>query len=105
MKTIFLDNLSTFPVLKTERLDLIEIKKDHLNDLFKLFGDDDVTKYYNIETLTQCSEAQKILDVFHKKFNDQLGIRWGIALKGRNNIIGTVGFNYFKKGHRSKYWL
>jgi ribosomal-protein-alanine N-acetyltransferase len=32
---------------------------------------------------------------------DKLGIRWGISLKGKDSIIGTVGFNNFAKRHRA----
>jgi ribosomal-protein-alanine N-acetyltransferase len=63
----------TFPTLHTDRLDLVEIKQEHLNDIFKLFSDSRVTQFYNIVTLT----------------------------KGHSNIIGTIGFNNFTKRHRA----
>jgi len=98
--------------LHTLRLDLIEIKQKHLKDLFKLFGDEKVTKFYNLLTLKNEHEAQKTIDHFQDRFKNQLGIRWGIALKGQENIIGTIGFNNFYKGHKanigydlqSEYW-
>lgn len=95
------DVFSTFPVIHTERLDLIEIKTNHLNDLFKLFGDDQVTEFYNLKTLLDKREAQYLIDWFQSRFNNQLGIRWGIAIKGKKKIIGTIGFNNFTKGHRA----
>ncbi len=90
-----------FPILHTERLDLVEIKQHHLSDIFKLFGNDQVTKYYNIKTLKEEKDAQKYLDWFTSRFNDKLGIRWGISIKDQSGIIGTVGFNNFTKGHRA----
>lgn len=51
----------TFPNLHTERLDLIEIKQDHLEDIFKLFGDTKVTEYYNVTTLTDVAEGNKFI--------------------------------------------
>ena len=101
MKNNTADIFKTFPVLQTKRLDLIEIKQNHLADLFKLFGDDSVTKFYNIETLTEKKEAQKLIDWFQERFKDKLGIRWGIAIKGKDKIIGTIGFNNFTTGHRA----
>jgi len=95
------DIFSTFPILRTNRLDLIEIKQIHLGDLFKLFGDKDVTKYYNIKTLTEENEAQKLLNWFQDRFSDKLGIRWGIAFKDKEEIIGTIGFNNFMHKHRA----
>lgn len=93
--------LDTFPILYTDRLDLIEIKQEHLGDIFKLFSDKRVTQYYNIKTLIIENEAQKFIDGFRSRFTKKAGIRWGIALKGQNNIIGTIGFNNFINRHRA----
>lgn len=90
-----------FPILKTDRLDLVEIKQSHSADLFNLFGDENVTRFYNILPLTNEHEAQKPIDWFQSRFKDKLGIRWGIAIKGQKNIIGTIGFNNFTKRHRA----
>lgn len=96
-----LDIQTSFPILSTERLDLIEINQKHLSDLFELFGHEDVTEFYNIQTLTKEEDAQQIIDWFRSRFHDKLGLRWGIALKGEKSIIGTIGFNNFTKGHRA----
>lgn len=93
--------LKTFPALQTSRLDLIEIKQENLTDIFELFNDAKVTKFYNIATLANVGEAQRIIDWFQSRFLEKSGIRWGIALKGKNKIIGTVGFNNFTKNHRA----
>jgi ribosomal-protein-alanine N-acetyltransferase len=93
--------LETFPTLHTYRLDLVEIKQQHLGDIFKLFGDSSVTQFYNIVTLNSEGEAQNFIDWFQNRFMDKLGIRWGISLKGKDSIIGTVGFNNFAKRHRA----
>ena len=91
----------TFPSLQTNRLDLIEIKQEHLGNIFKLFSDKKVTQFYNVLTLTNEEEAQKIIDWFQNRFAEKVGIRWGISLKGHANIIGTIGFNNFTKQHRA----
>ncbi|MES1217186.1 MAG: GNAT family N-acetyltransferase [Bacteroidota bacterium] len=91
----------TFPILHTDRLDLIEIKQEHTGDLFKIFGDERIAPFCAVLTWQEESEAQKLIDKFQKRFADKIGIRWGIALKGESNIIGTIGFNYFNKRHRA----
>ena len=91
----------TFPSLQTNRLDLIEIKQEHLSNIFKLFSDKKVTQFYNVVTLTNEEEAQKFIDWFQTRFVEKVGIRWGISLKGHDNIIGTIGFNNFTKQHRA----
>ena len=91
----------TFPSLQTNRLDLIEIKQEHLGNIFKLFGDNKVTEFYNVVTLTNEGEAQRFIDWFQNRYAEKVGIRWGISLKGHDNIIGTIGFNNFTKQHRA----
>ena len=93
--------LDTFPILNTDRLDLVEIKQSHLGDLYKLFTNENVTRFYNLLPLKNEQEAQKSIDWFQTRFKDKLGIRWGIAIKGQENIIGTIGFNNFAKQHRA----
>ncbi len=66
-----------------------------------MFSDEKVTKFYNIKTLVEEAQAQKYLDWFRSRFHDKLGIRWGIALKDKTQIIGTIGFNNYTKNHRA----
>lgn len=94
-------SLDTFPILYTDRLDLVEIKQSHVSDLYKLFSDEKVTRFYNLLPFQNEQKAQKCIDWFQNRFKDKLGIRWGIAIKGQQNIIGTIGFNNFSKRHRA----
>lgn len=93
--------LETFPTLQTDRLDLVEIGPEHLIDVFKLFSDNKVTQFYNIVTLREETEAQKYVDWYISRFAERAGIRWGICLRGHSGLIGTAGFNNFKKQHRA----
>ena len=90
-----------FPNLHTDRLDLIEITQNHLSDLFTLFGDVQVVRFYNLLPFQNESEGQRLIDLFQTRFTNQTGIRWGIALKGTNNIIGTIGYNTYTKNHKA----
>lgn len=93
--------MQSFPILHTQRLDLIEIRQEHLSDIFKLFGDENVTRYYNLLPFQTEQDGQKLVDWFSSRFHEGLGIRWGIALKGNPHIIGTIGFNNYTKHHRA----
>lgn len=87
--------LDTFPILHSERLDLVEIKQIHRPDLFKLLTDEMVVKYYNLKSPGCEEDTQKYIDWFNERYINSLGIRWGLALKGTPNIIGTIGFSNF----------
>jgi ribosomal-protein-alanine N-acetyltransferase len=91
---------TTFPVLHTQRLDLIEINDLHQLDLFNLFTDKRVTEFYQVVPLKEVADVKKVVAFFRQRFNDKLGIRWGVALKGQQEIIGTIGFNSFTQGHK-----
>lgn len=67
--------MNHFPTLHTERLDLIEIRQSHLNDIFKLFGDEEVTRFYNLLPLKEEQEGQKLLEWFRNRYQEGLGVR------------------------------
>lgn len=93
--------LDRFPILHTERLELVEITQSHFTDLFEIFKDERATQYYNILPFKTEEEAQKYLDWFSTRYKEKLGIRWGIKLKSRKGIIGTAGFNNYQRNHRA----
>ncbi|RDI45417.1 GNAT family N-acetyltransferase [Falsibacillus pallidus] len=82
-----------FPTLETERLKLVEITMDYLEDYFSIMSYDEVTKYYGMNSLTDKEDAERIISSFGVNFQDKRGIRWGIVLKENNRFIGTVGLN------------
>jgi RimJ/RimL family protein N-acetyltransferase len=82
-----------FPELSTDRLKLIRLCHDDVEDIFTLFTDDKVLKYYDLSALRQHSQARSIIDFFNARFDANTGIRWGIRLKDSNKLIGTCGFN------------
>ena len=88
----------TFPVLETKRLKLIQITHQHAADIFAIFANNNVTEHYDCFSFTTLSEAESIISHHEKKFQTKTGIRWGITLKGCDNIIGTIGFNHFEIG-------
>jgi ribosomal-protein-alanine N-acetyltransferase len=93
--------LDKFPVLHSKRLNLIEIENKQLTDIYKIFGNEDVTKFYSMKALKKESDAQKTINWFKKRYLDKTGMRWGLAIKGQEGIIGTIGFNNILKDHRA----
>lgn len=92
-----------FPVLLTNRFKLIEIEVHHRNDIFELFGDEAVTKFYNISTLKRVEDADSIINHFRTRYAEKQGIRWGIAESpNENSIIGTIGFNNITPNHKAQ---
>lgn len=92
---------TVFPEIETPCLLLTEIIQEHLDDLFRLFGDARVTQYYNIRTFRKTEDRQIYLDWFRDRFHSRQGIRWGIRIKGEEGIAGTIGYNNFTPRHRA----
>jgi ribosomal-protein-alanine N-acetyltransferase len=82
-----------FPELDTPRLKLTMLDESDADSIFKLFSDNSVIEYYDLEAFTDLSQAIKIIRFFQARFNENLGIRWAIRLKETNKLIGTCGFN------------
>ncbi|WP_027409095.1 GNAT family N-acetyltransferase [Anoxybacteroides tepidamans] len=89
-----------FPVLKTERLILREIVKKDIEAIFHCFSNSDVTRYYGQEALTSVEQAQQLIEFFARNYDERRGIRWGIELKGKGELIGTIGFNNWVPKHK-----
>ena len=90
--------LNTFPLLHTERLDLVEITHAHVSEMFRLFTNKEVIKYYNVKPFPEEADVLPVIDMLTQKFVAKTGIRWGIVLKEQSEIIGNIGFNNFTVG-------
>lgn len=101
----FIENKITvfdkFPAIRTPHLELVQITEEHANDLFKIFGDEHVTRYYNLLPPEDERDCRRLIDHFRHRFETKSAIRWGIRQNDNNEIIGTVGFNSFTKKHRA----
>lgn len=90
-----------FPILHTERLNLIEIQQHHLHDLYSIFSNPDVTRFYNLLPFKKHDDGQVIIDWYHNRFRAGNAIRWGIIINGNTNLVGTIGFNSFENNNRA----
>ncbi|HEY0189768.1 MAG TPA: GNAT family N-acetyltransferase [Kofleriaceae bacterium] len=79
-----------FPVLETTRLRLraMTVADDEL--IFALFSDPEVTRFYDVATMTDQAQATALADRLRRRFPDRIGIRWVIEVGGR--AIGTCGY-------------
>jgi len=83
----------TFPILKTNRLLLVEIEDKHLDEVYQIFSNEEVTKYYGMSPFTNESQAKIMIESFRIRFENKQGMRWGIVEKDSNHLIGTIGLN------------
>ncbi|RFB13565.1 N-acetyltransferase [Bacillus sp. HNG] len=89
-----------FPKLETERLRIREIVHSDAQGIFDCFSNHDVTRYYGQDPITELKQAEQFVEFFEKSYIEKRGIRWGIELKEREGLIGTIGFNAWSPKHK-----
>lgn len=87
-----------FLKLDTKRLLLRELTLLDAYSVFRHFSDPEVTRFMDIEPCQDIREAEGIIQ-FHI---DDTGCRYGLFDKNSNELVGTIGFHCWEKGHLSK---
>ena len=92
---------TAFPTLQTRRLLLRQIGPGDAAAVFHLFADAEVTRYYDLDTFTEQSQAAELIEHFQRRFDHQVGMRWGLALaETPTELIGTCGYNIWVQSAR-----
>ena len=86
--------------LTTNRLCLREITLDDVPALFSYFSNDEVTKYYGMESFTDIEQAEQLVRHFAMIYEQKKGMRWAIEQKDQPGLIGTIGFNLLSILHK-----
>lgn len=84
--------------IETERLVLRELRESDADDVFRIFGDDAVTRYYDLATFADVEQARLLIARMNARNANGDALRWGIARKDSDAVIGTGGFNQFVRG-------
>jgi ribosomal-protein-alanine N-acetyltransferase len=87
----------TFPEIETKHLYLREISHHDAAEMYKIWSDRDVMKYFGMAPLTSLEQMLNIIDNMQKSFDDEKTIRWAITKKYDNRIIGSCGFHSWAK--------
>jgi [ribosomal protein S5]-alanine N-acetyltransferase len=108
---MFITKEFQYPEVETDRLVLKLLTLDHVEEVYHHFSDEQITEFMDIEPCKNLKEAEEIIQ-FHI---DDIGCRWGIYTKDKNEFIGTCGFHYLREDHNGvtaemgfdlakKYW-
>ena len=87
-----MDVMRTFPVLDTERLLLRETTMNDARAILDVFTNEEVTRYYNVSPFTDIEQARQVVAGRRRRFESGQGIRWAIARKEDNLVIGSCGY-------------
>lgn len=92
----------SFPHLTTKRLLLRQATQKDAEAIYAVFSDPKVTQFHNLDTFTHIDQAIEVIERRTKGFESGRGIRWGIARKQDNRLIGSCGFTWNKDANAAE---
>jgi RimJ/RimL family protein N-acetyltransferase len=78
------------PTIKTDRLLLREISAADVDDFYNVYSNPEVMRYWSTPPLPNKDAASKLIAQIHEGFSRQELLKWGIALRADNTLIGSV---------------
>ena len=87
-----------FPTLTTARLQLRRMEPRDTEALYAIYADEETMRYYG-EPYQSREELDLALTLRQEDYAARRAIRWGIALKDSDILIGSCGFHHFDEGH------
>lgn len=91
LKSVFMK----FPILETTRFLLREVKEKDYNQIYEIYSNDDVVKYQQLKPMETIDQAQKSVIWFINGFKNKKFIRWCIAEKKTDKVIGLIALHSF----------
>jgi len=87
------------PVITANGIVLRPITDTDTAALFHHFSNDTVTRYMDIPSFSDISEASQIIHLFHENLAKGTGMRWAITIPGHPELVGTCGLHNLNKAH------
>lgn len=96
-------NFHPFKNLETERLLFRRITHADAEEVLALRGNPEAMKYIPRPLVLSIEDAISHIDMINEKIDSNVGINWGITLKGSNKIIGIIGhYRIQPENHRAE---
>lgn len=88
-----------FPVLKTGRLTLRQLRSSDDNEIFALRSNDNVNKYLDRKPSKTIDDARNFIKTINENIQRNDSIYWAIILNGTDKLIGTICLFDFSEDH------
>ena len=92
-------NFTPFPVLKTERLILRQLRSSDDEEIFALRSNDTVNKYLDRKPAKSIDDAKNFINTINENIRRNDSIYWAITLNDTDKIIGTICLFNFSDDH------
>jgi ribosomal-protein-alanine N-acetyltransferase len=91
---------SRLPILKTPRLTLRSLSEPDVADVFAVFSDPGVMRYWDGAVMTTLQDAMKYIDHIHRGFRRRELFQWGIAETATDAVLGTCTLTHVSPAHQ-----
>lgn len=91
--SVNLDIFNAFPVLKTKRLTLREIRMDDADKIFEMRSNGRVNQFIARNNMSNREDSRKLAEKTILAYQNRQAIGWAGILRDNHTIIGTCGFN------------
>jgi len=78
------------PTINTTRLSLRSISAEDVDDFYNVYSNPEVMRYWSTPPLPCRDAATKLISEIHEGFKRHELLKWGIALRTTNTLIGSV---------------
>jgi RimJ/RimL family protein N-acetyltransferase len=78
------------PIINATRVSLRGITSDDIDALYRIFSHPEVMRYWSTPPLADRNAAVELLREIHDGFQRRILLKWGIALRGDDELIGTA---------------
>ena len=91
---------SRLPTLSTSRLALRPLAESDVADVFNVFSDPVVMRYWDGPLMKTFQDAMQYIDQIHQGFRRRELFQWGIAEAATDTVVGTCTLTRFSAIHR-----
>ena len=95
-------SIDVYPEIKSERVTLIQQTESHRDDVFNLFSNQQVCRYYDLAPFSEPKQALELILDDEKTRHKGQGHRWLIRCNKSNQLIGSCGYKYQHKTRSAK---
>lgn len=88
--------LPSFPTLETANLRLREIVPSDAEAVLRVFADQDVTRYYDLDAFNNLDQARSHIGRQAARYQRGELIRWAITQQTNDVLIGSVGVGVYQ---------
>lgn len=88
------------PILEGERLVLRQLRGSDAGDVFAIFGDDEVIRYWSSPAHGSIDDALALIADIEKQFQARTIFEWGGALRESGRVVGTCSLINIDAPHR-----